>query len=197
MSRGGLSTVQQQAQNENLTYNPLAQTSFANTQQDISTYGNEIGAFQAQNPYGVGGPAQTADNQATADTAAELAQSAGQTLQGQAVRTGQNAGGAIAATKSMEEANDRALVGEEAAQTQQRLAAGTGYGEAALRAQEAIPGMEDTVAGQEATAAQQALGTQETAAGANPSFADVLGEAFGAQLGKTLGGGNLQIPGGG
>ena len=177
MSRGQQGQVFNTGQGENATYNTDAQTSFKTAQGDIGTFANEVGAFNAANPYGQGGQAQTAENQATADTAAGLAQSSGQALQGQAVRTGQNTGGAIAATKSMEAANDRALVGQEAGETQARLAAGTGYQETGLKAQEAIPGMEDTVAQQQAAAAQGALGSEEQAA-QTPSFMDELGQGL-------------------
>jgi len=197
MSRAQQGQVGSTAAGENKSYNTLANTSFGNTQGDINNYASAVGGFNAANPYVQGGQAETAENQQIADTAAGQAQAAGQALQSQAVRTGQNAGGAIAATEQMENQNERNLVGQEAGATQQRLAADTGYKTTGLEAGAKIPGMEDQVAQQEAAAAQGALGTQEQAA-QTPSFLDELGQGvisagtsfaggFGQGLGKQMG----------
>jgi hypothetical protein len=186
MSRSQQGQTFNTASGENKSYNNLANTSFANTQGDINNYASAVGGFNAANPYVQGGQAETAENQQIADTGAGMARSAGQALQSQAVRTGQNAGGAIAATEQMEQQNERNLVGQEAGATQQRLAADTGYRTTGLEAGAKIPGMEDQVAQQEAAAAQGALGTQEQAA-QTPSFMDELGNGFASNLGKAAG----------
>src|SRR5579872_1380784 len=197
MSRSQQGQTFNTASGENKIYNTEAQTSFDTTNKDIGNYASEVGKFNAANPYVQGGQAQTVENQELADTAAGGAQAAGQALQGSAVRTGQNAGGAIAATENMDIQNGRALAGEEAGATERRLAAGTGYAETGLNAAEKIPGMQDTVAEQQAQAAQGALGTQEQAA-QTPSFMDELGNGIiqagvgfasgdGAGYGKALG----------
>lgn len=190
MSRAQQGQVTDTAAAENTSYNTNAQDAFSKAQGDVGGYASAVGAFGAANPYTAGGPVQTADNQMTADTAAGLAESGGQAVQSAAVRTGQNAGGAIAATEAMNEANDRALVGQEAQQTKDRAAAGTGYGEAVLGATGNVEGMQDTLAQQQGAAAQGALGTQEQAA-QTPSFLDELGQGLitgGGQVGAAFAG---------
>jgi hypothetical protein len=186
MSRGQQGQVFNTAKGQNATLNQESQTSFDTTNKDIGDYASAVGEFKAANPYGQGGQAQTIENQQLSDTAAGGAQAAGQALQGAAVRTGQNAGGAIAATENMQEANQRALAGEEAAATQQRLGAGTGYGEAVLGATENIPKMQDTVASQQGQLAQGTLGITEDAA-KTPSFMDELGTGL-IQAGENFAG---------
>lgn len=194
MSRGQQGQVFDQSQSENTSYNTNAQDAFKTAEGDVGSYGDAVGKFAAANPYTAGGTVATADNQATADAAAGAAQSYGSALQGQAVRTGQNAGGAIAATEKMAEQNERNLVGQEAEQNKERAAAGTGYGEAVLGATANKEAMQDTLAREQATAAQGALGTQEQAA-QTPSFMDELGQGiisagsnFAGAYGKALGG---------
>jgi len=192
MSRGQQQSVIDTASGENKTYNTNAQTSFDTAGKDITAYGQDVGKFNAANPYVQGGQAETAENQQLADTAAGQAEAAGQALQGQAVRTGQNAGGAIAATEHIAEDNTRNLQGQEAAATDKRLAAGTGYGEVGLQGAQNVENMQDQLATQQGQLAQGALGTQEQAS-QTPSFMDTLGSSFAGTLGKTLGGGNFSI----
>lgn len=177
MSRAQQGAVNDTATAENSTYNTNATDAFKDASGDVASYADAVGAFKAANPYGVGGPVATADNQATADTASGLARSAGEALQASSVRTGQNAGGAIAATEQMREAGDRDLVAEEAGQTKDRAAAGTTYGDTVLGATGNVEGMQDSLATQQAQAAQGALGTEEEAA-KTPSFMDELGQGL-------------------
>lgn len=177
MSRAQQGDVDSTATAENTSYNTNAQDAYKQAEGDVGSYADAVGAFKAANPYTAGGVVQTADNQATADTAAGLAKSAGQTLQSADVRTGQNAGGAIAATEQMREAGDRDLVAEEAGQTKDRAAAGTSYGDTVLGATGTVEGMQDSLATQQAGNAQGALGTEEQAA-QTPSFLDELGQGL-------------------
>ena len=177
MSRAQQGQVLNTAQGENQTYNTNAQTSYNTANQDIGDYGKATNQFIANNPYVEGGAAQVAENQATADTAAGMAQSAGSALQSQAVRTGQNAGGAIAATEQMQEQNERNLVGQEAGQTQARLAAGSSYSAEGLGDLAKQQSMQEQLAANEAGNAQGALGTEEQAA-QTPSFMDELGNGL-------------------
>ncbi len=206
MSRGQQGQVFGTANKEANTLNPMANTSFTNaqtdlntTQQDINSYGDALSAFKAANPYVTGGEFQSATNRELADTAAGQAEAAGQALQGQAVRTGQNAGGAIAATEKMQQENERNLSGQEAAATAERLGAGTGYGEAVLGGTGTKEGMQAGLAKE-----QGALGAEEGGLAADnlkiaegaaqtPSFFDTLGSSFASALGKTLGGGNFTM----
>lgn len=190
MSRAQQGQVNDTAAAENTSYNTNAQDAFTKAQGDVGTYANAVGAFKAANPYVQGGAVQTADNQMMADTAAGLAESSGQAIQGASVRTGQNAGGAIAATEAMREAADRQLVGQEASATKDRAAAGTGYGEAVLGATGNVQSMQDKLAAEQAGVAQSALATQENAA-KTPSFMDELGQGLitgGGQVGAAFAG---------
>jgi len=163
-----------------------SQTGFNTTQNDINDFHSAINAFKAQNPYVEGGEFETAANQELAGTAAGGGQALSQTLQGQSVRTGQNAGGAIAAGKEVAAENQRRLAGEEAGATEARLGGETAYNEAGLKATGEIPGMEDKLAEEEGGLG---LGYMNTAqkAGETPSFWDTLGESFGGAFGGAFG----------
>jgi len=179
--------VDQTATAENTSYNTNAQNAFNAAQTDTGDYASAVGAFKAANPYGQGGPVQTAQNQEVADTAAGQAQSAGNAIQSAAVRTGQNAGGAIAATENMQEQNDRALMGQEAADTAQTAGAGASYGAQVVGDTANVENMQQSLAQQQAAAAQGALGTEEQAA-QTPSFLDELGQGLISAGGQFAGG---------
>jgi hypothetical protein len=163
----------------NTVYNQNAQTGFDTTQKDVNSYGEAVGKFNAANPYVQGGQAQTVENQQLSDTAAGLSQSAGQAVQSAAVRTGQNTGGAIAATREMQTENERALAGQEAGATERRIAAGTGYQEAGLGGLSTTANMQDTLANQQAQQAEGALSTEQKAATGSLSLGDELYTAVG------------------
>lgn len=212
MSRGQQGSVISTAKGVQATDSALANTSFTNsgtsftnaqgdlnkTQGDINSFGQALGQFKAANPYVQGGQAETAENQQLADTAAGQAESGGEALQSLAARTGQNAGGAIAATEHMKEDNARTLMGDEANATAGRIAAGTGYGEAVLSGTGQQEGMQQglsnaqtnlgteqgKVGAEEGGLAQGALDTEEKAA-QTPSFLETL-EQQGFQLGDDV-----------
>jgi hypothetical protein len=169
---------------QNATLNQNSNTSFNTAQNDVNSYADAVGAFKAANPYVTGGAAETAENQQLADVAAASGTSAGQALQGAAVRGGQNPGTAIAATKDIELGNERALVGQEAGATERRLAAGTGYGQQVLADTGEVAKMEDTMANQQGSLAAGALSTEERAA-QMPSFLDELGGGFAKAAGAA------------
>src|SRR5579859_3643355 len=158
MSRSQQTQVFNTARGENAAYNKEAQTSFDTSQRDIGDYASAVGAFRAANPYVQGGQAQTLENQQLSDTAAGQAEAAGQALQSAAVRTGQNPAGAIAATENMQTRNARDLAAEEAAATERRLAAGTGYQEAGLEGIGQTEQMQNRLAEEQGQLAQGALG---------------------------------------
>jgi hypothetical protein len=113
-----------------------------------------------------------------------MGESAGQAIQSAAVRTGQNPAGAIAATEKMQQQNERTLVGDQAKATESRLASDTGYQAAGLEGLSKVQGMQDTLAQQQAAAAQGALGTEEEAA-KQPSFLDELGQGLISSAGQV------------
>ncbi len=187
MSRAQQGAVDKTAANQNTTYNTNAQSGDTAAQGDIGSYANAVGAFKAANPYGQGGVVQTAQNQEVSDAAAGGAQAAGNAVQSSAVRTGQNAGGAIAATQDMQEQNARALMGQEAANTAANAGANAGYQGQVVADTGQTAGMQGKLAAQESGAAQGALNTQEQAA-QTPSFMDELGSGL-IQAGANFAGG--------
>jgi hypothetical protein len=201
LSRGQQGQVFTTGQKQNQSFNNDANTSFNNAesdlsaaQNDVTSYADALAGFKAANPYVQGGQAETAENQSIADTAAGGAQAAGQALQSQAVRTGQNAGGAIAATENIAENNDRNLMGEEAQATESRLGADTGYNQAVLQGTGNVEGMQtgiesaqDQIANQQGQLAEGALSEEEKAA-QTPSFMDELGQGL-IQAGDNFAGG--------
>jgi len=193
MSRAQQGQILDTATATNKTDTERSQTALDTAQQDINTYGGAVNKFAAANPYVEGGQAETATNQMAADTAAGMAQSAGQGIQSAAVRTGQNAGGAIAATEEMQQANERALVGQEAKATEDRLASGSTYQDAVMADRARQQGMQEQLGAEQGTLAQGALNTGEEAA-KTPSFMDELGQglisagtSFAGGFGKALG----------
>lgn len=200
MSRGQMGNVYGTAAQQNEALNNESQSSFKTAQQDVTGYGEDVGQFEANNPYMQGGAVQTAENQGLSDIAAAGGQSAGQALQWAAVRTGQNAGGAIAATEEMNRENQRALAGNEAAATERRAAGDVGYREAGLAGREKVASLQDQLAEQQGQLASGNLKTEEEAA-QMPSFMDELGQGlitagtnfaggFGRGVGSQWGGAN-------
>ncbi len=187
MSRSQQGAVGTTAANENTTYNTQAQGSNAAAQGDIGNFANEVAGFKAANPYGTGGPVQTAQNQQVSDAAAGGAEAVGNELQGAAVRTGQNAGGDIAATKDMAEANTRNQMAQESGNTMADAGANAGYQGQVVADAGQTAGMQAKLAATQAGAAQGALGTQEQAA-QTPSFMDELGQGA-IQAGGAFAGG--------
>jgi hypothetical protein len=186
MSRSQMGNVYGTAGKTQQQFSQLANTSYANAQNDINAYGSDLAQFKANNPYEQGGSVQTAQNQELSDTAAAGAQTAGNALQSQAVRTGQNAGGAIAATKDIAANNERALAGQEAGATMERAGGNVAYGQAGLQGTQNVQGMQDAMAAQESGAAQAALNTEQQAA-LMPSFLDQVGSGAAGAIGKGLG----------
>ncbi len=186
MSRGQENQVQTEAQNQNATAAKNAQTSYNAAQGAVGDYQTQLSQYAAANPYTQGGQFQTEQNKVLSNTADAGAQAAGQAMQSEAVRTGQNAGGAIAGTEATAQANERNLASQEATAEQGRIGAQAGYNKSVLGAT-AIPAqMETNLTGQQLNAGNQALSTQEKAA-QQPGFADILGGSFANAFGKGMG----------
>lgn len=160
-----------------------AQTDEGNFEKQLGQYGTDVATVAGSNPYGQGGQAQTVTNQQLSNAAGAGAKAAGQTLQAQALRTGQNSNADIAATEQMQEQNTRDLGASEAAATQNRIGSEAGYNQQTLANQQGLlqatgqpVAAETALSGQQAGAANSALG-QQVQAGATPSFEDMLGKA--------------------
>jgi hypothetical protein len=174
MSRAQQGQILNTATGQNTTQNANSNTSYNTAQQDVGQYESELGKFDASNPYQQGGEYQTSQNAALSDTAAGADQQAAQTIQGAAARTGQNQGGAIAATESVEEANARSQMQNQAQANQNRISSEAGYNETALSAAAKPEEMEAQLSQQQGQLGQGELNTAEDAA-KTPSFMDELG----------------------
>jgi|GEM_PF-2468248 len=186
MSRGQEGTAFDTAKDQNAGYYKNAQTSYNNAQQDITNYQDQLSKFAASNPYKQGGEYQTQQNKSIANTADAAAQAAGQAVQSQAVRTGQNTGGAIAATEAMQEQNERSVADQEATANTQRIGNEAGYNKETLAASAVPAQLESSLYGTSSGAANSALG-EEVKSGETPSFLDTLGSSFAQSLGSGVG----------
>ena len=174
MSRGQQNQVFNQTSGESAGAFGDSENSLKLAQGDVGSYQDQLSKYAQANPYGVGGQFQNAQNQVLANTADASAQAAGAKLQEQAERTGSNPAGAIGATEAMQQGNDRALAGQEAAANTERIGAGAQYGKSVLQGYEAVPGMEEGIAKGYSGLYGTALGEEESAA-KQPSFGDELG----------------------
>jgi hypothetical protein len=184
MSRGQENQVFNQAQGQNATAAKNAQTSYNTAQSDIGNYQDQLAKFAAGNPYGEGGQYQTAQNEVLSNTADAMGRSAGEALQGAAVRGGMNAGAGIAATEAMQQNNERNLAAQEAKANEQRIGAGAQYGADVMKASAVPAQIETSLTGQQLNAQDNTLGTQERAA-QTPSLMDELGNGI-VNAGQTF-----------
>ena len=199
MSRGQEGAVVGTSKAQNSTYFNNAQNSYNSAQSDVgdfskqlSDYKGQVANFSAKNPYVQGGEFDTASNRQIANTNDAAARSAGQALQGQALRTGQNSAGAVAATEAMEEQGARDTNAEQARATQQRVQGEAGYNKEALGANQGVleataqpEQMEANLSGQQGNLAGGALSTEQKA-GETPSWFDEFGNAVAQGLGKGV-----------
>ena len=136
MSRAQINQNYGTASDESKSYYNEAQNSYTNANNDAQDYKAQLSAYKAGNPYGEGGAFQTDTNKVVANTADAAARSAGSRLQDQALRTGQNTAGDVAATENMTQQGTRDISGEEAEANQERIGAGANYGKSVLGATE-------------------------------------------------------------
>ena len=169
-----------------------AENSYTKAQQDIGNYESQLGKYASSNPYTAGGEFQTDTNRVLANTADSSATSAGARLQGIAARTGQNPGGATAATEEMQQANERNLGGQEASAERERIGSEADYNKGVLSATAAPVAMETSIASGQGGMFGHALSAEEEAA-KTPSFMETLesqvaatGQAFAEGAGKGM-----------
>lgn len=186
MSRDQQTATYKTAKDQNQGYYNNAQNSYTNAQTDVGDFEKQLSDYAAKNPYKQGGEFQTRENQVLANTSDAAARSAGQTLQSQALRTGQNSAGAIAATEAMQQQNTRDLSAEQAAEEGKRIGNEADYNKGTLEATAQPVQMETQLAGQQAAAGEGTLNTQQRAA-EQPSWLDQFGSAFGQTFGAGLG----------
>lgn len=190
LGRGAEDTANSSAASQSTGYYNNSQNSYSNAQTDegnfetqLGNYGSNVAQVAGANPYGQGGQAQTVTNQQLSNTSGAGAKAAGQTLQAQALRTGQNSNADVAATEQMQEQNTRDLGASEAAATQSRIGSQAGYNQQTLANQQGLlqdtaqpVSAETSLSGQQGNLNQSALGNQ-IKAGETPSFEDELGNA--------------------
>jgi hypothetical protein len=183
MSRGQEDAVAGTSAAQNEGYYNNAQTSYGDAQTDIGNYETQLGQyasdvnkFAGENPYTAGGEFAKDQTQILTNTSDAGASSEKAALQDQALRTGQNMGGANATAESISEANERNLSGQEAQADQTRTADEAAYNNQTLSAQQqltsdtAVPAqMESSLYNGSATAGNAALGIDEKAS-ETPSF---------------------------
>jgi hypothetical protein len=173
MSRGQENQVFNTSSDQNKTAATNAQTSYNAAQTDIGNYQDQLSKFASANPYGQGGEYQTATNQATSNTADAASQAAAQQMQSQAVRTGQNAAGGIAAGLQANQTNTRNLMEQQAKNNASRISSGADYGKSVLSASEVPATLEAGLTGQQLNAQSSTLSDEEKAA-QTPSVMDEL-----------------------
>ena len=202
MSRAQEGDVVSAAKGQNKTYYNNAQNSYANAQADVGGYEQEladykgkVAGFDAKNPYVQGGEFQKGTNQILADTSDASSRAAGQVLQSQALRTGNNSAGAIAATEEMERQGTRDLGADQARANQQRIQGEAGYDKEALGADQTVLGasavpeqMEASLSHDQGALGEGTLGTEEKGAEMK-SWTDQFGDELGAGLAKLATGG--------
>lgn len=177
--------------NDQKGYNANEQTSYDTAQSDVGDYQDQLSKVAASNPYTAGGEMQTTENQQLANTSDANAQATGQMLQSQAVRTGTNAAGSIAATQAAQQENARNLSSTEAGADQSRIGNEASYNQAVLGASAVPENMEASLASQQGNLAIGAGNTAQAAA-QTPSFTDELGNEGLAVTGSLLGGSGMQ-----
>jgi hypothetical protein len=183
MSRGQEGQTFDTSKQQNQGYYDNAQNSYSNAQQDVGDFEKQLSAYASANPYKQGGEFQTNANRVTANTSDAAARSAGNALQSQALRTGQNSAGAIAATEAMQQQNTRDLSAEQAAEGNKRIGNEAEYNKGVLSASAEPAQMETSLAGQQGQLGEGTLGVQEKAA-ETPSWMDEFGNSFAQSLGK-------------
>jgi hypothetical protein len=193
MSRGQQGQVFNQTQGESKTAFGNAENDYSLANQDIGNFQDQVKQLGAENPFTVGGEYQNNQNMVLANTSDAMAEAAGAQLQGEAARTGQNPAGAIGATESIEQANERSLAGQQAAANQERIGQEAGYNTNVTNEYGKVPGMETAVGEGETGLYNGALKAEEGAA-ATPSFLETLegqlakaGESFVGGLGQGYG----------
>ena len=136
MGRAAVERTDKTSADQNASYFNESQNSYTQAQNAEGNYEDQLAKYASSNPYVQGGQFQTQTNRVLANTADAGAQAAGERLQGQALRTGQNSAGDVAATEQMQQQNTRNLSGEEAQANQERIGAEAGYNKGVLGATE-------------------------------------------------------------
>jgi len=177
MSRAEAERADAASTNQNAGYYQESQNSYANANNDINDYKDQLAKYASSNPYGQGGQFQTSTNQVLANTSDAGARAAGEALQSQAERTGQNTAGGIAATEKMEQQGTRNLSGEEAQANQQRIEGGAGYNKSVLQATDVPAQFASQMTKNMTDASNSALGSMVKAADWTDPAANIWNKA--------------------
>lgn len=192
MSRGDQRDVQKEAKTQNTAEFENSQNSYKKAQTGINDYESELANYSASDPYQSGGEFETAEDQQIGNTADSTAASARNELQTQALRTGANSEGAIAASESVADQMERNSAAQRAAAEEARIGSEESVKTNVLQGKEDVPKLEAGLSGEQGGAANSALGVQANAS-ATPGFWDTFGDSFAHAIGNTLGGGNLKV----
>ena len=189
MGRAAVERTDKTSADQNAGYYNDAQNSYAQAQNAEGDYESQLSKYAASNPYGQGGQFQTTTNQIVANTADAKARAAGNMLQGQALRTGGNSAGGVAATEAMTQQGTRDISGEEAQANQERIGAGAGYNKNVLQATEFPAEFASQMAKNMAGEGNDALGTMAKSASIEDPAANIWNkEEAGVVGGKQVSG---------
>lgn len=184
MSRPQINAVNDTASSQNKGYYNDAQNSYVQSQNDIGDYQDQLSKYASSNPYVEGGQFQTDSNKVIANTNDAGARAAGEKLQSQALRTGQNSAGDVAATEQLEQQGTRDTAAEEAKANQQRIEGDAGYNKSTLQATEFPAQFAAGMASSMSGAANKALDTQLGAA----SWKDPAADTWNKEAAEFVGG---------
>ncbi|MGA7885240.1 MAG: hypothetical protein WCA44_05810 [Acidobacteriaceae bacterium] len=184
MSRPQINQTFGTASDQNAGYYNNAQNSYTQSQNDISDYQDQLSKYASSNPYVEGGQFQTDSNKVIANTNDAGARAAGEKLQSQALRTGQNSAGDVAATEQMEQQGTRNTSAEQAQANNQRIGAGANYNKGTLQATEFPAQFAAGMASSMSGAANKALDTQLGAA----SWKDPAADTWNKEAAEFVGG---------
>lgn len=179
MSRGQAQRADSATTKQNAGYYNEAQNSYTKAQNAESDYASQLGKYAASNPYGEGGQFQKTTNQVLANTSDAGSRAAGEELQSQALRTGQNTAGGVAATEKMEQQGTRDLSGQEAQANAERIGAGANYNKGVLQATEFPAEFASQMTKNMTDASNSALGEMNKAAEWTDPAADIWNKAAG------------------
>lgn len=192
MSRGDQADTRKTAKAENQTEFQNSQNSYAKAQKDITEYSDQLADYAATDPYQAGGEFQTAEGQVLANTADSVATSGQNQIQSQALRTGQNTAGAIAAGEAITDNSERQLAAQQASAEEARIGSEAKYKTDVLQGKEFPVQAETNLSGSQGSQSNGALGVQAEESN-TPGFWDTFGDSFATSFGKTLGGGNVSV----
>jgi len=197
MSRSNSANISSTAQTNSSTDQTNAENAENAENADIGNYESQLSKYASENPYTSGGEYQTSQNKTLAANADVGSTALTNQLQTQAQRTGENAGAATATAAEAARQNQRDLSSAEGAANTTRIGNEAGYNQGVVSASEVPAQLEAGEASTDLGAADNSLGTAQSASASSPSFWDEVlqgslaagASAAGAATSAAMGGG--------